>query len=82
MRLRLADGRRRWVPYGDLALTYWPIRDVVKNGKRTGADFTSGPTASVGGGLAIYLSEKWAFDVSVRAGRGRFEDVPVGIRAA
>ena len=78
VRLRLANGRRRWVPYGDLALTYWPIRDVVKNGERTGADFNSRPTLSVGGGLAIYLSEKWALDVTVKAGRGRFEDAPVG----
>ena len=35
VRLHLAGGRRRWVPYGDLALTFWPVRDVVKNGERS-----------------------------------------------
>ena len=78
VRLHLADGRGRWVPYGDLALTRWPVRDVIKNDERTGADFTSGPTLSVGGGLAIRVSEKWALDVNVKAGRGMFKDVPAG----
>ena len=30
VRLQLPDVRRPWVPYADLALTYWPVRDVVK----------------------------------------------------
>ena len=30
VRLQLTDVRRPWVPYADLALTYWPVRDVVK----------------------------------------------------
>lgn len=76
-RLRLAAGRRRWVPYGDLALTFWPVRDVITDGKRTGADFTTGPVFSGGGGLAVHLSESWALDVNVKAGRGAFRDVPV-----
>ena len=81
VRLNLANGRRRWVPYGDLALTVWPVSDVLKNGKRT-TDFRSMPTFSVGGGLAIYLSEAWALDVNVKAGRGTFKDVPAGNIAA
>ena len=76
-RLHLADGRRRWVPYGDLALTFWRVTDVLKNGEWTSTDFTSRPTVSVGGGLAIYLSEAWALDVNLKAGKGRFKDVPV-----
>ena len=81
-RLHLAGGRRRWVPYGDLALTFWQVSDVLKNGEETAADFTSMPTFGVGGGLAIYLSESWALDVNVKAARGTFRDVPVGnIRA-
>ena len=75
-RLRFAAVRRRWVPYGDLALTFRPVRDVVRNGKRTGADFTGGPVFSGGGGLAVHLSEAWALDVNVKAGRGAFRDVP------
>ena len=78
VRLHLADDRRRWVPYGDLALTYWPVRDAVRTGKRTGNDFAGGPTLSLGGGLLVYLSEKWSLDLNVKAGRGSFEDALVG----
>ena len=77
-RLHLADGRRRWVPYGDLALTFWPMTDVLEDGEWTATDFTSGPTFSIGGGVAIYLSETWALDVNLKAGRGTFRDFPVG----
>ena len=78
VRLHLAGGRRRWVPYGDLALTFWPVRDVVKNGERTGTDFTGMPPFSAGGGLAIHLTETWALDVNVMAGKGTFKGVPLG----
>ena len=78
VRLHLAGGRRRWVPYGDLALTFWQVSDVLKNGERTTSDFTSMPTFSLGGGLAIYLTESWALDVNVKAAKGTFRDVPVG----
>lgn len=77
-RLHLAAGLRRWVPYGDLALTWWPVTDVLRDGKPTNTDFTSGPTLSMGGGFAVYLSETWALDVNVKAGKGRFVDVPIG----
>ncbi len=82
VRLHLADGRRRWVPYGDLALTFWQVSDVVRNGEETAADFTSVPTFSAGGGVAIYLSESWALDVNVKAAKGTFRDVPLGNIAA
>ena len=81
-RLHLAGGPRRWVPYGDLALTFWQVSDIVKNSEETAADFTSVPTFSAGGGLAIYLSESWALDVNVKAARGTFRDVPAGHIAA
>lgn len=76
VRVQLADGRRRWEPYGDLALTWWPVTDVLRDGEPTNMDFTSGPTLSLGGGFAVYLSETWALDVNVKAGKGRFTDVP------
>lgn len=77
VRLHLEDVRRRWVPYGDVALTVWPVRDVLRNGKRT-AGFTSAPVLSAGGGLAIYLSDSWALDVNLKAGRGTFKAAPAG----
>ena len=33
MRLHLANSRRRWVPYGELAITIWDVSDVLKNGE-------------------------------------------------
>ena len=78
VRLHLDGGGRRWVPHGDLALTFWRVNDVVKDGEPTGAHFTSAPTLSVGGGVAVHLSESWALDVNVKAAGGGFDDVPVG----
>ena len=77
-RLHLPNARRRWVPYGDVALTFWLVTDVLRDGEWTATDFTSGPTFSVGGGVAIYLSDTWALDVNVKAGNGTFRDSPVG----
>ncbi len=82
VRLHLAGGRRRWVPYGDLALAFWPVNDVVEKGEPTAAHFMSRPTFGAGGGLVIHLSEAWALDVNVKAGRGTFKNVPVGYVAA
>ena len=77
VRLHLANSRRRWVPYGDVAFTFWPIRDARKNGQKSTSDFTSLSTFSLGGGLAIYLSEAWALDVNFKWGKGGFPDVQV-----
>ena len=81
VRLHLA-GRRRWVPYGDLALTFWRISDVVRNGHPTTTDLTSAPTLGIGGGLAIYLSESWALDLNVKTARGRFSGAAPPLDAA
>lgn len=81
VRLHLA-GRRRWVPYGDLALTFWRISDVLRNGHRTTIDFTSVPTLSVGGGIAIYLSKSWALDLNVKAAGGAFSGAALPLDAA
>lgn len=77
-RLHLAGGRRRWVPYGDVALTFRLVTDVLYAGEWTAADFTSGPILSLGGGIAVFVSEAWAIDVGVKKGRGSFEDFPAG----
>ena len=77
-RLHWAGGRRRWVPYADLALTFWRVSDVVEHGEETAAHFTSAPTFTAGGGVAIHLSESWALDVNVKAARGTFRNVPAG----
>ena len=81
VRLHLAV-RRRWVPYGDLALTFWQVSDVVRNGEPTTTDFTALPTLGLGGGLAIYLSESWAFDVNIKAARGTLSGTSLQLDAA
>ena len=78
MRLHLANSRRRWVPYGEATITIWPISDVLEHGEQTTTDFTGLPTSSLGGGLAIYLSDGLALDVNFKAAKGLFIDVPVG----
>ena len=77
VRLHLAHDRR-WVPYGDLAMTFWPVTDVIEQDERA-ADFMSMPILGVGGGLLIYLSEARALDVNVKWGQGTFENVPAGV---
>ena len=77
VRLHLAHDCR-WVPYGDLALTLWPVTDVIEKDERA-ADFRSMPILGVGGGLLVYLSEVRALDVNVKWGRGTFENVPAGV---
>ena len=79
LRFHLANSRRRWVPYFDLALfTFWPIRDALKNGEKNTTDFGSLPSASLGAGLAIHLSEAWALDINYKGGQSAFNDVEVG----
>lgn len=78
VKLHLADSRRRWVPYGDLAITFWPVSDVLEHGERTTTDFAGRSNYSLGGGLAIYLSEAWAVDMNAKWGKGGFRDVEVG----
>lgn len=78
LRLHLANRQRRWIPYADVAVTSWPLSDVLKNGERTTTNFTGRPPYSLGGGLAIYLSESLALDVNVKAGKGGFRDVEIG----
>lgn len=81
VRLHLA-GRRRWVPYGDLALTFWRMSDVLRHGHQATTDFTSVPTLSAGGGIAIYLSESWALDLNVKTARGTLSEAAPPLGAA
>ena len=77
VRLHLPGGSNRWVPLGDLALTFWPVSDVLKNGERTAGDF-SGAALSLGGGLSIYVTDAWAVDLNAKWGKGEFRNAPVG----
>ena len=56
-------------------LRFWRVSDVLKSGEPSSTDFMSIPTFSVGGGLAIFLSESWALDVNFKAAAGTFRNV-------
>ncbi len=75
VRLHLDRGPRRWVPYGDLALTFRPVTDVIENGERR-ADFMGVAALGVGGGFLVYLSEARALDVNVKWEQGAVQDGP------
>lgn len=78
LRLHFANSERRWVPYGDVAISVWPVSGVHENGEQTTTDFTSVPSLTIGGGLANYLSRSWVIDVNFKWGSGYFKDVQVG----
>ena len=81
VRLHPAAAGRRWVPFADVAFTDRIVSDVLRNGERSAGDF-SGAVLSLGGGLAVHLSDAWALDVSAKWGRGEFRDVRTGDAAA
>ena len=54
------------------------MSDVLENGERTTTDFNGRSNFSLGGGLAVHLSEAWALDVNFKWGMGGFKDVEVG----
>ena len=78
VRLNLANSRRRWVPYGDIALTPRVVSATVVEGtERRTANFNGG-ALTVGGGLAFYLTESWALDVNLKWSSGEFSQVDLG----
>ena len=78
VRLHIASSRRRWVPYGDVALTPRVVSaDVVNNDEVNTVDF-SGSSLTLGGGLAVYLAEAWALDLNVKWSGGEFTEVDLG----
>lgn len=78
VRLHIADSRRRWVPYGDVALTPRVVSaKVIEDDEEYTARF-SGASLTLGGGLAFYLSEAWALDVNLKWSGGEFNEVDLG----
>ncbi|MDH3224497.1 MAG: porin family protein, partial [Gemmatimonadota bacterium] len=78
VRLHLANSRRRFIPYGDLALTPRVVSaDVVDDTEVRTVEF-SGASFTVGGGLAFYLTEQWALDLNAKWSTGEFSEVDLG----
>jgi len=78
VRLHLANSRRRFVPYGDLALTPRVVSaDVIDESETRTAKF-NGASFSLGGGLAFYLAQQWALDLNAKWSTGEFSEVDLG----
>lgn len=78
VRLHLANSRRGWVPYGDVALTPRIVSaDVIDGTEVRSAEF-SGAAITLGGGLALYLTESWAMDLNLKWSGGEFTEVDLG----
>lgn len=78
VRLHIASSRRRWVPYGDVALTSRVMSvEALANGEPVSADVTGG-ALTLGGGLAFYVSETWALDANLKWSTGEFTEVDFG----
>ncbi len=77
-RLHLTNISHRWVPYGDFALTDLILEDVSTNREQNTSDRYEATAVSLGGGLAIYLSDAWALDVNFKWSKGEFKNVRVG----
>ena len=81
-RFHLANALRSWVPYLDVAVSGRgvSVADATINGERqlgNSVEF-SGGAFTLGGGLAVYLSEQFAFDFGLKVSSGEFTDIAVG----
>ncbi len=79
-RFHFANSLRRWVPYLETAIggRSVSIKDVTVNNSASGDVSFNGPALSVGTGLSVFASRKWAFDASLRWTGGTFTEVDLG----
>jgi Outer membrane protein beta-barrel domain len=79
-RFHFANSLRRWVPYLETAIggRSVSIKDVTVNNTSTGDVSFNGPALSVGTGLSVFASPKWAFDAGLRWTGGKFTEVDLG----
>ena len=78
VRLHLANSRRRFIPYGDLALTPRVVSAEVVDGSEVRTAEFSGSSFTLGGGLAVYLAQQWALDLNFKWSTGEFSEVDLG----
>lgn len=79
-RFHFANSLRRWVPYVDGAIgrRSLSIDDVRFNNASLGPLSYSGPSLTVGTGLSIFATRKWAFDTGLRWTGGKFTESDLG----
>ena len=76
-RFHVADSRRRWVPYGEVAVGGRSVSAALIGGPSEEVRF-DGATFSLGGGLNLYVSRSWALDANLSWSGGEFDEITVG----
>lgn len=79
-RFHFANSLRRWVPYLEVSAGGRAVNvgDATVNGQSTDDVSFSGGSVTFGGGLSVYATPKFAFDVSLKFTGGEFTKVDVG----
>jgi hypothetical protein len=80
LRFNFANSLRRWVPFleGALGVRAVTVDDATVDGESIGEVSFSGGAASLGGGIAFFLSEKVALETMAKVTGGEFSQVDVG----
>lgn len=80
-RFHFANSLRRWVPWLEAAVgaRAVSVEDAVVEGERETAEVTfNGSALSLGGGLDVYFTERWALDAGLAWTAGEFDEIEVG----
>jgi opacity protein-like surface antigen len=79
-RFHFANSLRRWVPYVETAIgaRSVSIDNASVNNSPAGKVSFNGPALSVGTGLSVFVTRKWAFDAGLRWTGGKFTEVDLG----
>lgn len=82
-RFHFANSLRRWVPYLETSIgaRSVSIENTSVNNSPAGKVSFNGPALSVGTGMSIFASPKWAFDAGLRWTGGTFTEVDLGSAA-
>jgi hypothetical protein len=80
MRYNFANSLRRWIPFVEAAIGARAVRleNAVVNGDSVGSLNFTGGSASLGGGVGFFVSEKFAIESLVKFTGGTFREVEVG----
>jgi hypothetical protein len=80
VRYNFANSLRRWIPFLEAAIGGRAVQleDATVNGSDAGTLEFSGGSASIGGGVSFFASEKFALETLVKFTGGTFEQVDVG----
>jgi opacity protein-like surface antigen len=79
-RFHFANSLRRWVPYLETAIgaRSVSIDNASVNNAAAGKVSFNGPALSVGTGMSVFVTRKWAFDAGLRWTGGKFTEIDLG----